>query len=467
MTFAYRYSKHLMITTAVCAFLGVMLVMKPGPSSLERVLSRGELVVITRPSTTTYYHDQYGPTGMEYELAKGFAESLGVRLRLLESDDLNYIQYAIRKGTADMAAAGLVATPARSAKLQFTRPYQHVDTLLVRRISDPRVRNMSQLSGKRIAVAADTSHAELIESFRDRYPDVEILPVADATPELLLSLVESREIDHTLINSNSFALQRTLYPELVADHIVANDQPLAWAFNPRDDESLLLAAQRYLTRANADGTLAQLENRFYGHMELFDFYSARSFMHHLSDRLPRYEETFKKAAQETGFDWRLLAALGYQESHWNPRAVSPTGVRGLMMLTNITAREMGIHDRTDPTQSIMAGAHYLRRVHDRIPADVPEPDRTWMAMASYNVGFGHVMDARRLTARQGGDPNVWDDVNERLPLLANPAYRNQLRYGNARGGQAVVYVRHIRRYYDLLIWSETSRRSDTMVALAD
>ena len=151
---------------------------------------------------------------------------------------------------------------------------------------------------------------------------------------------------------------------------------------------------------------------------------------------------------------------------WDPGAISPTGVKGLMMLTNDTARQMGISDRTDPAQSILAGADYLRHTHDRIPARIPEPSRTWMALAAYNVGFGHLEDARVLTQSQGGNPDNWQDVKQRLPMLANPAYAGQLRYGNARGGQAVIYVRHIRRYYDLLVWAENSRRrDDTLIAL--
>ena len=227
-----------------------------------------------------------------------------------------------------------------------------------------------------------------------------------------------------------------------------------------------MAAQRYLTQAKADGTTAKLEDRFYGHVEQFNLYAARSFMRHLDDRLPLYEGLFKEAEDNSGFDWRLLAALAYQESLWDPQAISPTGVKGLMMLTNDTARQMGISDRTDPSQSISAGAAYLRRTHARIPDRIPEPSRTWMALAAYNVGFGHLEDARVLTQRQGGDPDNWQDVKQRLPLLAKSAYADQLRYGNARGGQAVVYVRHIRRYYDLLVWAENSRRRDgTLIAL--
>ncbi|MCG8391878.1 MAG: membrane-bound lytic murein transglycosylase MltF [Pseudomonadales bacterium] len=466
MTVFFRHSKHLLASLALFSVLGMMLAMRPTPTAMERVMARGELVVLTRPSNTTYYEDQHGFTGMEYELAKGFAESLGVKLRILESDDLSYIRYAVRKGTADMAAAGLIATPERSESLRFTTPYQQVDTLIVRRLSSPRPDSLADLAGSTVAVSAGSTHAEQLLKTQLEHPELIFQEVEGATPEQLLALVEDGEIDYTLINSNTYSLQRALWPDLIADYTVATDMPLAWAFNPKDDKSLYLAAQRYLTQAKADGTTAKLEDRFYGHVEQFNLYAARSFMRHLDDRLPRYEELFRKAQEDSDFDWRLLAAVAYQESLWDPGAISPTGVKGLMMLTNDTANQMGISDRTDPAQSIQAGAAYLRRTHERIPARIPEPSRTWMALAAYNVGFGHLEDARVLTQRQGGDPDNWQDVKQRLPLLAKPAYADQLRYGNARGGQAVVYVRHIRRYYDLLVWAENSkRRDDTRIAL--
>ena len=466
MTELFRHSKHLLASLALFSVLGLMLAMHPSPSAIERIMARGELVVLTRPSNTTYYEDQHGFTGMEYELAKGFADSQGVELRILESDDLSYIRYAIRKGTADIVAAGLIATPERSKSLRFSTAYQNVDVLLVRRLTSPRITDLSQLNQQTIAVSAGSSHAELLLKAQLESPELEFQEVENATPEQLLALVEDGQVDYTLINSNSYTLQRALWPDLVADYTVARDMPLSWAFNPKDDKSLYQEAQRYLTQAKADGTIAKLEDRFYGHVEQFNLYAARSFMRHLDDRLPLYEDLFKQAEEDSGFDWRLLAALAYQESLWDPQAISPTGVKGLMMLTNNTARQMGISDRTDPSQSIRAGAGYLRRTHARIPDRIPEPSRTWMALAAYNVGYGHLEDARVLTQRQGGNPDNWQDVKQRLPLLAKPAYADQLRYGTAPGGQAVAYVRHIRRYYDLLVWAENSRRrDDTLIAL--
>lgn len=124
------------------------------------------------------------------------------------------------------------------------------------------------------------------------------------------------------------------------------------------------------------------------------------------------------AGEKYNIDWKLLAAMGYQESHWNPKAVSPTGVRGIMMLTQQTAGQMGIKNRLDPKSSIFGGAKYLDKIRRRFPKDLTEPDRTWFAMAAYNVGYYHVRDAQKITTQQEKNPNKWNDLQTTLPLLA-------------------------------------------------
>jgi membrane-bound lytic murein transglycosylase F len=160
---------------------------------------------------------------------------------------------------------------------------------------------------------------------------------------------------------------------------------------------------------------------------------------------------FKEAQEITGIDWRLIAALGFQESHWDPLATSPTGVRGLMMLTSDTADRMGLGDRLDPRQSILAGATYLQELKESLPPRVAEPDRTWLALAAYNIGLGHLEDARVLTQRRGGNPNLWLDVKKVLPLLARYEYYSTLKRGFCRGGEALVLTENIRNYFDILV----------------
>ena len=183
----------------------------------------------------------------------------------------------------------------------------------------------------------------------------------------------------------------------------------------------------------------------------FDYVEARSFIDSYNDRLPELKPYFMNAANEFGFDWRLLAAVSYQESHWKNSARSPTGVRGLMMLTQQTAQQIGISDRLDPVLSVYGGAKYLTILVDKIPDRIPDPDRTWFALASYNVGYGHLEDARVITQKNGGDPDSWVDVKKALPLLSEHKWYSQTRYGHARGHEPVKFVENIRKYYAMLM----------------
>ncbi|MCU7888937.1 MAG: membrane-bound lytic murein transglycosylase MltF, partial [Candidatus Thiodiazotropha sp. (ex Lucinoma aequizonata)] len=229
-------------------------------------------------------------------------------------------------------------------------------------------------------------------------------------------------------------------------------QPLAWAMAQAEDDSLYKAMEEFFTRIREDGTLSQLIERHYGHIGRLNFVELRTFIKHIRNRLPKYETLFKEAETMTGIDWRMLAAIGYQESHWNPKAKSPTGVRGIMMLTLTAAKQIKIENRLDPKQSIIGGARYLRFVEKKLPERVPEPDRLWMTLAGYNVGFGHLEDARILTEHLGDDPDKWVDVKKHLPKLSLKKWYSSLKRGYARGKEPVNYVDNIRAYFELLKW---------------
>jgi membrane-bound lytic murein transglycosylase F len=253
-------------------------------------------------------------------------------------------------------------------------------------------------------------------------------------------------------------VNRRFFPELRVAFDLTAPESLAWAFPISEDSSLYDAAVEFFAELEQDGDLEQLLERYYGHVREFDYVDTRVYIRHIENRLPRYRSAFERAARQHEIDWRLLAAVGYQESHWNPKATSPTGVRGIMMLTRRTATHMSVANRLDPAESIGGAARYFRWVRSRIPLEVDEPDRTWLALAAYNVGTGHLEDARRLTDERGGDPDRWIDVRETLPLLSQTPWYTRTRYGYARGREPVRYVEAVRRYYDLLAWIEQGKR---------
>jgi membrane-bound lytic murein transglycosylase F len=423
----------------------------PPPPVLQQILNQGQLVVVTRNSATTYYEGPQGPTGLEYELVKRFADQLGVGLKIVTTPDLNRLFRLLEQRKVHLAAAGLTITEARKHQVRFGTPYQHIQEHLIYRYGIRRPRTPNDLQSGYLEVEAGSSHAERLRALKKQYPKLIWEETDQMESEELLKLVWEQVVDFTIVNSNEFALNRPLYPELAIAFDVAKAQPLAWAFPRQDDLSLYEAAEKFFAELKHSGELERLLQDFYAHVQKFNYVDARTFKSHVHQRLPHFLADFQRAATETDLDWRLLAAIGYQESHWDPRAVSPTGVRGIMMLTQATARFMGVGDRKNPTESIDGGARYLTHLKDRLPERIAEPDRTWLALAAYNIGFAHLEDARVLTHRLGGDPDKWLDVKQRLPLLSKKRWYTQARYGYARGNAPVRYVENIRRYYRSLM----------------
>jgi membrane-bound lytic murein transglycosylase F len=253
---------------------------------------------------------------------------------------------------------------------------------------------------------------------------------------------------------------RNFYPNVARAFPVGDQEPLAWAFPRNVDPTLYKRAQEFFLRISYDGTLKRLLERYYGHVNRLDTVDIANFLEVRQALLPHFRGMFKEGQDITGIDWRLLAALGFQESHWDPLAVSPTGVRGLMMLTSETADRMNLSDRLDPHQSILAGATYLQEIKESLPPRIREPDRTWLALAAYNIGFGHLEDARVLAQRRGGNPDLWVDVKKVLPLLSRYEYYSTLKHGYCRGGEALVLTENIRNYFDILARFEEPHAPD-------
>ena len=421
-------------------------------SHLDRVQSDGRLVVLTRNSATTYYQGPYGPTGLEYELAKGFAEFLGVKLKLETAYTLSGILDSIQSGRGDLAAAGLTVTDARKRILNFGPAYQHITPQLVYRSGRRTPKDLEELGGS-LEVVAKSSHAEKLRSLQQTYPNLVFQENAVLESEQLLYLVWEQVLDFTVADSNEVSINRRFYPELRVAFDISAPEPLAWAFPPGQDISLLEKAREYFDDLNRTGKLEQLLERYYGYVTNFDYVGTRRYMKHIKERLPPFRKWFEEAGDMTGEDWRLIAAVGYQESHWNPKAISPTGVRGIMMLTQNTMQHLGIRkSRHDAQASIEGGARYLANIKKKLPERIKDPDRTWLALSAYNVGFGHLEDARILAQDAGADPDKWTDVKKFLPLLSQKKWYKKTRYGYARGREPVRYVENIRSYYDILAW---------------
>ncbi|MFZ3183678.1 MAG: membrane-bound lytic murein transglycosylase MltF [Pseudomonas sp.] len=435
------------------------------PTTLERVKADGVLRVVTRNSPATYFQDRNGETGFEYELVKRFAEDLGVELKIETADNLDDLFNRLNaKGGPVLGAAGLVISPGRQARANFSHAYLDVTPQVIYRNGAARPTTAADLLGKHIVVLKGSSHAEQLATLKLQYPELSY-EESDAEEVVdLLRMVDEGQVDLTLVDSNELAMNQVYFPNVRVGFDLGEATSVAWAVAPGEDHSLLDEANAFLDTVKQNGTLQRLKERYYGHVDVLGYVGAYTFAKHLQERLPRYEQHFQQAAKPLQLDWRLLAAMGYQESLWQPEATSKTGVRGLMMLTQNTAQAMGVVNRLDAKQSIRGGAKYIAQIKQELPDSLLEPDRTWFALAAYNIGGAHLEDARKLTKAEGLNPDKWLDVKKMLPRLAQKKWFSKTRYGYARGGETVHFVQNIRRYYDILTWVTQPQLEDRQIA---
>ncbi len=424
------------------------------PTLLEQILRSGELRVVTRNLPSAYYLGAAGPQGPEFDLASRFAAELGVRLYIYSVPNVADAVRELESGRAHIAAAGLTRGLRLPPNAGFGPPYQQVREHLIFRQRDRRPRDLIQAGRGHIEVVAGSSHAASLEQLRTSHPNLSWVENPTAETEELLYRLSRREFDYTVADSNEFAVGRAFHPEIRIAFDLSGGKALAWAVNT-SDASLLKRVAAFFASVKAEGRLASILAAYYGASERFDYIQARVFIDHIESRLPRYRQWFREAAAEVGLDWRLLAAIGYQESHWDPSATSPTGVRGLMMLTEATARSLNVRDRLDPREAIFGAARYVAWIRNQIPQRILEPDRTWFTLAAYNVGVGHLEDARILTQLHGRNPDSWNDVREHLPLLTQAKWYTRVKRGYARGWEPVRFVENIRSYMDILDWVAT------------
>jgi membrane-bound lytic murein transglycosylase F len=437
---------------AACGLLlGVAGCSKLPPSALDTIHARGELRVVTLNLPTCYYLGAQGTEGLEFELASAYAARLQVKLNMYPVANEHAVQAELTAGRADIAAASLTSNPDWSRAGDAAQPYTVVPQLVVYQRNGVRPRDTLQLESAKLAVRAGSPQERILQKLKSTVaPQLRWEETAPSSADPVED-VDAGDAEYAITDAREFSFAHHLYPNVLVGFELPEGRPVQWIVR-KGEPALLASVNAFFRDLAASGQLPQLVQESSGDTRRFAYEESREFQEHVGDRLPRYRSWFEQAAAQAGLDWRLLAAIGYQESKWDPRAQSSAGASGVMMLTADTAHALGIRDRTNPEQSIFAGAHYLAELREMIPERIPEPDRTWLTVAAYNVGFGHLEDARVITQALGKNPDLWTEVRERLPLLAQERWYERTKRGYARGWEPVQFVDRIQRYLTLLEW---------------
>ncbi len=422
---------------------------------LDRLQQRGAIRIATVAGPLTCQLGPHGPEGIEYALAGAFARTLELQPEFLVYPTRADALKALARGEVQMVAAARLPTQRDQERFLLSRPWHRTTPIFARTMGSPPIKNLEEPLDEPLILPGDSLQEERLHSAA---PSLPLLSLPHHSEESILELVNAGAYHHTLTNQLLLRVWRKLRPHLLSGRVLPPGEGFRWYFPKADGTSLRQAADRFLESEEGKELAQQLIREQVDALPHRNFVTLRDFWRHVAERLPKYERMFRKAGEETGIDWRLLAAIGYQESHWRANAVSPTGVKGIMMLTREAARREKVSNRFDPAQSIAGGARYLLWMEQRIPSRIDGLDRLWLTLASYNIGYGHLEDARVLTQRGGGDPDRWEEVKRFLPLLSKEKYYKTVKHGRARGGEPVIYVENIRYYYRLLVWWDNRRQ---------
>lgn len=424
-------------------------IMQSEENRYHAIRDRGTLVVGTVNNSISYFIDNAGqPSGLEYELSKAFADYLNVQLQIVPMDNNDALFDALENNKIDIAAANLMYQSKKLEQFQIGPTYYSASWQLVYRKGEVRPKNLGQLKGK-LSITGGSELTDLLKNAKEKYPALTWSADDKLTVEELLIQLAEGKVDYVIANSIDVSVVQQIKPNVAVAFDLTDESSVHWYLPNNTYSELQASLLDFMNTAIETGLIARIEEKYFSHLSQFNYVDARSYLNAIETVLPEFAPFFEKYSGD--LDWRLLAAVAYQESHWDPNATSPTGVRGIMMLTKATAERMKITDRTDPEQSIKAGSEYLHWLITQIPTTVAEEDRIWFALAAYNMGLGHLLDVRRLTKNLGGDPDNWLDVKKNLVLLSEKRHYSNLKYGYARGYEAYQYVENIRRYMNSIV----------------
>ncbi|MCO1335039.1 transporter substrate-binding domain-containing protein [Microbulbifer sp. OS29] len=408
----------------------------------------GVIRLLTYNGPTTYFLWKGVLMGFDYDLAQAFANKHKLQLQVIVVPYEEDLADWLRAGRGDFAGAELNITTAREAQgMVFTKPYVESSDQVVSGKGRPPINQIQDLNGRKLTLRAYSSFIETAKTLKNAGIDVDIrVAPPDISQSQIFSLITDGLIDATIAHSGRAKIEASVQPDLVTGALIGDPRPQGWMVL-QQNWHLLKNLNKFLQNYRKTG---QYQKQYQAYFE-----PNKRFMQRVSSRvipgenLSPYDELVQESAFKYDFDWRMIVAQMWQESNFNPKAESPVGAQGLMQVMPATAEEMGFPPPLfEPERSIKAGVKYMDWVRDRFNPALPTVNRLWFTLASYNAGYGHLLDAQRLAEQLGLDPNVWfDNVEVAMLKLAQPQYFKRARYGYVRGSEPVQYVRNISNLY--------------------
>ncbi|MCK5688828.1 membrane-bound lytic murein transglycosylase MltF [Myxococcota bacterium] len=417
----------------------------PPLTTLQKIKERGELVFVTRSNAASYFVWRGIRMGFDYDLAKLFAEHLGVKLRIVVPERWNELLDTLEKGEADLAGAALTPTESRLEQVDFAKPYSLTHMRVVWSRGTKPLDGPEDLAGKEVHIRRHSAYYGQLQKLSADFQKLGAEPIKimeveeSAETDAILEGVAKGLYKYTLADYGIALINKGYLPRLRIGPVVSAPKSLAWAV-PKGADELRREVDKFFLAQKENGRFKRLYSRYYETARTSARRRHDKFFAREGGRLTPWDGLLRSKCEKAGFDWRLIAAQMYQESRFDPKVSSWAGAMGLMQLMPATAVELGVTNPLDPVQSISGGVHYMEKMR-RILRDVPDEDeRLKLALASYNCGMGHLEDARIMARDAGTDPNLWSDVKQTLALLALPQWANRAKYGYVRASEPIAYV---------------------------
>lgn len=451
LRFRQKLTKALLVGTlgfTTIAMNGCNAIYWDEKESLNKVQSKGEIVVLTTDDALIYSKPKKGETfGIDHDLIKNFAQTYNLQIRFVVLPDEDSVLRALSNGEGDIAAARLRTFP--NSKGFLISPAYEDTYLSLYCHKKAQVQNIQDLNGKTISILKKDNAPGFSQRLSQLAPNIQVAEVENTNTKELFTAMAHNQNNCVIAENFSGDFHNRYHPQVEKVSPLTDSYSLSWLLTP-NNQDLLQLMQAWYQKASREDEIMSTLDRYKAYFSDLDKKDIVEFFRQIRTTLPLYKKAFKEAAKEYNLPWQLIASVAYQESHWDEEATSFTGVRGLMQLTEETAEHLGIVDRADPLQSISGGAKYLRDLFDKTPGNLNSQDRLTLALAAYNIGSAHLKDAQKLAEKMGRNPYSWRHLRKILPLLADPGYASDLQYGSARGYETVEFVERVKSFYNLM-----------------